>query len=400
VPDPWVLSREPEIIVNRVGESAQRAAFPNAPAYANEADIFADSIDGKEPAALTNADSLGNARTLDRWRAAINLVYPFERDDASVVPVSGRPLTRPAGANGYGKIAGLDKPISRIVMGCDHQPDLSTASALFDQYVTLGGNAFDTAHFYLDGHAERRLGRWIANRGIREEVVLIAKGAHTPDCNPEALSRQLIESLERQQNTYADIYLLHRDNEDIPAGEFVDVLNDHVAAGRIRIFGGSNWSPDRVDEANAWAGAHGKQGFSVVSNYFGLAEPYELPWPGCRQSNDPESRRWLAEHQLPLLAWSARSRNFFTRARPDDHSDPLLVSCFYGDANFERQHRAEQLAVEYGVTADEIALAYVLTQPFPTYALYGPKTLSESRAALRALEISLSAEQIAWLELR
>ncbi|MYS89709.1 MULTISPECIES: aldo/keto reductase [Streptomyces] len=400
--DPWALSTSPQVIIRRVGHLPEQRTFPASGAYALQMDAFAESVRGPEPEQLSNEDSLGNTAALDRWRAAIGVRYPFERDDATITTVSAYPLSVPApvgGADhrGPGRIEGLDKPLSRIVMGCDHQPDLSTASALFDHYVTLGGNVFDTAHFYLDGQAERRLGKWIADRGIRDDVVVIGKGAHTPDCNPEALSRQLLESLDRQGTGHLDVYLLHRDNEDIPAGEFVDVLNEHADAGLVRVFGGSNWSIQRVEEANAWARANGKRGFSVLSNYFGLAEPHDLPWPGCLDACDAESMRWLTERQMPLLAWSARSRNFFVRADPSDLTDELLVRCFYGCENFERKRRAEKLARDHGVSPSAIAVAYVLHQPFPTFAMYGPKTLAESRASFRAVEIDLSAEQVAWL---
>ncbi|MFJ4623880.1 aldo/keto reductase [Streptomyces sp. NPDC088812] len=400
--DPWALSPSPRVVVRRVGHEPEERAFPAPGAYALQMDAFAESVDGPEPEQVSNADSLGNAATLDRWRAAIGVRYPFERDDAVIPTVSALPLRVPAAAPGgdragTGRIEGLDKPLSRIVMGCDHQPDLLTASALFDHYVSLGGNVFETAHFYLDGQAERQLGRWIAARGIRDDVVVIGKGGHAPDCTPEAVSRQLVESLERQGTDHLDIYLLHRDNEDIPAGEFVDVLNQHADAGLVRVFGGSNWSVRRVAEADAWARANGKRGFSMLSNYFGLAEPDDLPWPGCLDVCDAESMRWLTERQLPLFAWSARSRNFFERADPADLSDEVLVRCFYGPENFERKRRAEKLARDHGVSPSAIAMAYVLHQPFPTFALYGPKRLDESRAAFRAVEIDLSPEQVAWL---
>ncbi|WP_405774068.1 aldo/keto reductase [Streptomyces sp. NBC_01538] len=401
--DPWALSPSPRIVVRRIGQVPEEQTFPASGAYALQMDAFAASIVGPEPEAISNADSLGNAAALDRWREAIGVRYPFERDDAAIGTVSSLPLRVPVPGGGTGedaraaRIEGLDKPLARIVMGCDHQPDLRTASALFDHYVTLGGNVFDTAHFYLDGQAERQLGRWIANRGIRDDVVVIGKGAHTPDCNPEALTRQLHESLDRQGTGHLDIYMLHRDNEDVPAGEFVDVLNEHADAGLIRVFGGSNWSVRRVAEANDWARAHGKRGFTVLSNYFGLAEPFDLPWPGCLDACDAGSRRWLTEQQMPLFAWSARSRNFFTRADPADRSDELLARCFYHPENFERKRRAEKLAHDHGVSPSAIAMAYVLHQPFPTFAMYGPKTLAESRDGFRAAEVALTPEQVAWL---
>ena len=104
--------------------------------------------------------------------------------------------------------------MSRLVMGCDNQPDLAHASAIFDHFYSVGGNAFDTGYVYGGGRTRRLLGQWMANRGVREDVVVIVKGAHTPHCDPESLTSQLLESLERQQSEYADIYMMHRDNPD------------------------------------------------------------------------------------------------------------------------------------------------------------------------------------------
>lgn len=73
------------------------------------------------------------------------------------------------------------------------------------------------------------------------------------------------------------------------------------------------------------------------------------------------------------------------------------MRCFYGPENFERKQRAEKLARDHGVSPSAIAMGYVPHQPFPTFALYGPKTLEGSRAGFRAGEIHLSAEQVAWL---
>ena len=161
--------------------------------YALEADATLEAARPRRRArrpGMTLDESLAAARTLDRWRAAIGLRYPFEAEDADIPTVSGRPLAvGPAASMPYGEIPGVGKRMSRLVMGCDNQPDLAHASALFDHFVEHGGNAFDTAWQYGRGAYETRLGRWIANRGIREDLVMITKGAHTPHCDPESLSQ-------------------------------------------------------------------------------------------------------------------------------------------------------------------------------------------------------------------
>ena len=404
--DPWTIRTDTRLVLRKVGAEPQVFTFdPDLDAhksYALEADALAAAVaGGTEPAELSLDDSLGTAMVLDRWRAAIGLRFPFEADTSDIPTVSGRPLSiDPQHQMPFGTIDGLDKPVSRLIMGCDNQPNLAHASAIFDHFFTSGGNTFDTAWLYGQGYYEKLLGQWMTNRGIRDELVLIVKGAHTPHCDPDSITRQLTESLERQQHDRADIYMMHRDNPDIPVGEFIDVLNEHVDAGRITVFGGSNWSAERVDAAQAYARANGKRGFSVLSNHFGLAEAYDVPWAGCIQMTDVASKAWLVERRLPLLPWSSQARGFFARGATDDRSDSELVRCYYSDANFERKRRAEQLGAELAVPATAIALAFVLAQPFPTFPLFGPRTIAESRSSMAGLSVQLDATQVAWLDLQ
>ncbi|WP_432541367.1 aldo/keto reductase [Kineococcus sp. SYSU DK002] len=401
LPDPWTILGDTRVVLTRPGADPETFAFdpelPENKAYALEARAL---VSDAEPAFGLD-DTLAVNALLNRWRDAIGLRYPFETDTADIPTVSGLPLRRAEPtAMKYGRIPGLDREVSRLVMGCDNQPDLAHASAIFDAFVEAGGNTFDTAWLYGMGKYEELLGRWMANRGNRADLNVIVKGCHTPHNDPESLTRQLFESFERQGHDHADIYMMHRDNEEIPVGEFVDVLDEHASAGRITVYGGSNWSTARVDEANEYAAKNGKRPFTVLSNHFGLAEAYDVPWAGCRHVTDPESKRWLSERDIALLPWSSQARGFFARANPDDTSDAELVRCYYSDANFERKARAEKLGRELGVPATAIALAFVLAQPFQVFALFGPRTIAEARSSMTGLGVELTPEQVAWLDLR
>jgi aryl-alcohol dehydrogenase-like predicted oxidoreductase len=302
----------------------------------------------------------------------------------------------------YGKVNHLDRPVSRLIMGVDNQVGFPQAAVMFDDFFERGGTTFDTAWIYAGGMLERLLGWWIKLRNVRDQVVVIAKGAHAPLCTPRDLTRQLHESLERLGTDHADLYLMHRDNEEVPVGEFVDVLNEHKSAGRIRAFGGSNWSLERVQAANDYAAKNGKTPFAAVSNNFSLARMVNPPWGGCISASDKESRAWLERTKLPLLAWSSQARGFFLpgNAAPDktDH-DTELVRCWYADDNFKRLERVNELAKKRNVLPINIALAYVLNQPFPTFALIGPRQLSETRTSLTALDVELSPDELRWLNL-
>lgn len=299
----------------------------------------------------------------------------------------------------YSKVDGVELPVSRIVMGTLFAKNVEQAGPVFDEFVSQGGNCFDTARHY--GDAELVFGEWMWERGVREDTVVITKGAHTPECNPAAVTRQLDESLERLQTDFIDIYFLHRDNTRVPVGEFVDVLNEHKDAGRIGVFGGSNWSLERTDEANEYADKNGLSGFSVLSNHMSLARMVEAPWDGCLAASDAESRAWLAEQQMPLFPWSAQARGFFVhgRAGVDLLDDPELVRCWYSDDNFERLARVRSIAEKQGVDAVSVALAYVLNQQNPTFPLMGPVSVEEARSSLAALDVELSSDDVEWLNL-
>ncbi len=371
--------------------------------YALEADAVADAIaaGAREVPAMTVADTLGNLAALDAWRQSAGLTYEAEKPENFTQTISRRPLAvRATPPIPHGRLPGLDKPVSRLVMGCDNQRTMPQAAAMWDDWFERGGNAFDTAYVYGGGLFERLLGWWMRHRGVREHCVVTVKGAHTPLCRPEFIASQLHESLGRLQTDHADVYIMHRDNPDVPVGEFVDALDELVRAGRIKVFGGSNWTVERFKKANAYARRKGRQAFTVLNNNFSLARMVNPVWPGCVAASDPATRRWLTRTQTPLFSWSSQARGFFTdRAGPDKLDDPELVHAWYSEDNFERRSRAYTLARERGVAPINIALAYVLQQPFPTWALVGPRDLTETVSTLRALTVDLTPAERDWLDL-
>ena len=169
----------------------------------------------------------------------------------------------------------------------------------------------------------------------------------------------------------------------------------------MRAFGGSNWTLARVEAFNEYARARGLAGMSAVSNQFSLARMVAPPWNGCLSASDPESRQWLERTGTALMPWSSQARGFFLpgRARPEDRSDPELVRCWYAEDNFRRLARVNELAAKRGVLPINIALAYVLGQPFPTFPLIGPRLISETRTSFQALSVELSPAEVRWLNL-
>ncbi|MCK6474688.1 MAG: aldo/keto reductase [Planctomycetes bacterium] len=405
VPTPWIPARDGgvvKILHYKKGKAEPEEIAVEAGAlYALEADTVAKYLEQRQSPTMSWDDTIGNMATLDRWRAEIGLSYPADTSAGLSKPVHGGALkVRPKVEMTYGEIPRVTgKKASRLVMGVDNQKEIRHAAALFDEFFECGGNFFDTAYVYGGGKAEPLLGEWIRLRGVREQVVVIGKGAHTPHCNPEALTKQLLESLERQQNEYLDVYMMHRDNPEVPVGEFVDAMAEHHRAGRIRAYGGSNWTKERVDEANAYARKKGVPELCVLSNNFSLARMVEPPWKGCMAASEPDYRKWLTANQLTLLPWSSQARGFFVRGDPAFTADAELVKCWYCDDNFKRLARVREFAQKRGVLPINVALAYVLCQPFPTFPLIGPRTLAELRTSLPGLALKLTPQEVRWLNL-
>ena len=316
----------------------------------------------------------------------------------------------------YDKIIGLEKKISKLIMGNDNQEDYDEACKLWDHWISVGGNAFDNAHIYGGGSMESLLGKWHKSRNNLNEIVIIAKGAHTPNCNPQSLSSQLTESLDRLKTECADIYIMHRDNLDIPVGEFIDVLNEEKNKGRIKIFGGSNWTLERFKEANDWAIKKKKQAFSILNNNLALCKMINPLWKGCVSSNDEEILNYLERSQIAHLSWSSQGRGYFlpeeitkkienditnseTWREPGEHSSGPL-SCFDSVDNRERKQRAITLASNMNTYAQNIAGAWPLNLNFPSFALVGPRNIVELDSSIKNLNIELTQEQVNWLNLK
>ncbi len=275
--------------------------------------------------------------------------------------------------------------IAPIVMGT-----VRVEPGLWERYADRGGTTFDTARHYGD-ESERELGAFLQRNGLRDRATVIGKGAHTPTCAPEYVAPQLERSLELLCTDRLDVYLLHRDDPSVPVGEWSDALEPHVAAGRIRAIGASNWTTTRYEAFNAEASRRGATPFTVLSNQLSLAEMGEPVWDGCLVAD----RSWHERTGTPLLAWSAQARGFFA-----GREDEEVRTSWLSRTNLERRRRAEALGRRLGVPAVSVALAWVVAQPFPSHAVVGPRHSSELDACMTALELGLTGEERAWLEAR
>ena len=317
----------------------------------------------------------------------------------------------------YATIPGVDKPVARLLQGSVMLTDDNRDAnfRLLDACFENGFTAFDTAHGYGGGSSERELGAWIASRGIRDQVVILTKGAHPyagePDrVSPGFIRSDLEESLERLGVDHVELYLLHRDSRDYPVGEIVDVLHEAKENGHIGVYGGSNWLADRVAAANEYAAANGKTPFTCSSPQFSVAEMVEPPWAGCISVSGAQGeadRAWYDENEISLFTWSSLAGGFMTGKFTRDNLDTFTnywdtnpIGAYAYESNFQRLDRALELAADKGVSVAQISVAYVLSNNPRYHAIVANWEADQAPLNAAAAHIQLSADEIAWLELK
>ena len=314
----------------------------------------------------------------------------------------------------YGEIGGLSKKVSRIFLGTAISPilDGKEADVLLDQMYALGINAFDSARGY--GLSESVLGRWVKHRKNREEVVLLTKcGNATPTgtvhIDRDVMTNELKRSLSELGTDYVDILLLHRDDVNTSIAEYLETFNDFVREGIIKSFGVSNWTVERIQEANAYAAEHGLCPFSISSPNFGLAEQVNDPWGGncvtISGQGNKEVRDWYSRTNMPVLAYSALGRGFFSgRFEAGDYETAKSVLDAYAQkgylypVNMERLERCRMLAEKHKCSVAQIAMSYIFSHSMNVFAVVSTTSPERMRLNLESSKLKLGKEEVMFLE--
>lgn len=291
------------------------------------------------------------------------------------------------------------------------------AFRMLDLFLELGGTFIDTAHIYADwatserSMSEKTIGAWLAQTGARDHIVLATKGAHTDRetkqkrVRPDEIRTDLAESLEYLQTDHIDLYWLHRDDPEVPVRELIDCLEDLRLSGAIGSYGCSNWSPARIQEAALYAASRNVQGFVANQLMWSLATPN----PGSVSdptlvSMDRSGYAYHKESGLAAVAYSSQAKGFFSGKYAPDKTDEGegrrqgVIRQYYNPANFARLEQARAIGDRLGCSANEVALAYLIHQPFPTFPIVGPRSLEQLRASCAGAEVSLTPADLAALE--
>ena len=295
--------------------------------------------------------------------------------------------------------------VSRLCLGTMNFGPLTSEGdsfALMDRAREAGINFFDTANVYGwrrgEGVTEQIIGRWLAQGGGRREAIVLAtkvyaamgEGPNDSRLSAYHIRRACDESLRRLQTDRIDLYQMHHVDRETPWDEIWQAMEQLVAAGKVVYVGSSNFAGWQIAQANARATARHFLGLVSEQSLYNLsARTVELEvLPACRA------------HGVGVIPWSPLAGGLLGGALQKAKegrraSERLQKSVERYRAQLETY---EGLCRELGESPADVALAWLLANPAVTAPIIGPRTMEQLTGSLRALEITLSAEQLARLD--
>jgi aryl-alcohol dehydrogenase-like predicted oxidoreductase len=300
-----------------------------------------------------------------------------------------------------------------------------SSRAVFNAYVEAGGNFVDTADVYSSGRSEEMLGEFIAQRGLRDQIVVATKagfatgrGPHSGGAGAKHLHAALEGSLRRLRTDYVDLYWLHAWDAMTPAEELLETMSGFVRAGKIRTWGLSNAPAWYVAKVATLAAVRGAPGPIALQYFYSLAN----------RDIEDEHVPLAAEFGMGIVPWSPLAYGLLTgkydrakveadgpregglprdaakvdERRPDDDkrldgANPFGDTLFT-ERNWKIVDALRGVAREAGQTPARIALAWVVGRAGIASTLLGVSRPAQVTDNVGALDVILSREHRATLD--
>ncbi|KQW16536.1 aldo/keto reductase [Streptomyces sp. Root369] len=282
--------------------------------------------------------------------------------------------------------------------------DESQSFAVLDAYAAAGGNFLDTADSYsawVDGNSggesETVIGKWLAARGNRDDVVIATKVSQHPDfpgLTATNIKAAADASLQRLGTDHIDLYYTHFDKTEVPVEEIIGALDELVKAGKVRAIGASNISAARLAESLAFSDREG------LARYVALQPQYNLV---SRDTYEGELEAVAAREGLAAVPYYALASGFLTgKYRPGATVDSPRAAAGAGKhLDTERGRKVlaalDDIAESHRVPVATVALAWLASRPTVAAPIASARTVEQLPALLGVAELALTEEETARL---
>ncbi len=288
--------------------------------------------------------------------------------------------------------------------------DEAASFDVLDAYVAGGGDFIDSADVYsrwapdnVGGESETILGKWLAARGNRDQVVIATKVGSPMGDGPRmaGLSRRRIiaaveASLRRLQTEYIDLYQSHQDDRDTPLDETLRAYDDLVRSGKVRYIGASNYSAWRLTRALWESDRHG------LPRYETIQPPYHLL---NRATYERELEGLCLEQGVGVIGYSSLASGFLSgkyrqgQTMPGSARAGGIRSNYMNERGYAVLAAVDLVAQAHGATPTQVALAWLLARPGITAPIASATSPEQARELLGATELHLESAEIDALNL-
>jgi aryl-alcohol dehydrogenase-like predicted oxidoreductase len=271
--------------------------------------------------------------------------------------------------------------------------------AVLDAYAAAGGNFIDTADVYSawapgnsGGESETILGRWIANRGRRDQTIIATKVGKHPQL--QGLSAKTIRlaaenSLKRLGTDYIDLYYAHADDEQTPLEETLGAFDALVREGKLRYIAASNYSAPRLAQALAVSDREGFARYVALQQHYNLME---------RQKYEGELADLVARERLSSLPYFALASGFLTgKYRPGTQIQSKrseTAGAYLSEKGIKVLAALDEVATAHHVAVATIALAWLAAQPTVAAPIASARTTDQLPDLLRVSDVRLSDAEL------
>jgi aryl-alcohol dehydrogenase-like predicted oxidoreductase len=282
--------------------------------------------------------------------------------------------------------------------------DAPTSFAVLDAYRAAGGDFVDTADSYTwrvegntGGDSERVLGDWMAERGVRDELVVATKVGSWPErpgLSPENLRAACDDSLRRLRTDHIDLYYAHRDDPDVAQEETLDAFDALVRAGKVRALGASNFSAARLRSALEISARDGLASYVALQPHYNLLERAEF---------ETELAPVLAAEGLSCLPYYGLAKGFLTgKYRPGTEIDSVRADgarAYLDDRGLRTLAVLDEIAAGHRVPVAAVALAWLADQQTVAAPIASARTRAQLADLLPVLDLQLTSDELRLLSL-